>query len=168
MNLYILRHGLAAERDLQTFPDDSRRPLLLKGKARIRLVAQALQALEVSFDRVLSSPYLRASQTAEIVAARLGLKKRLDFCDELTPGGDPKALVRYVNRLQPVPEDVLLVGHEPDLSQLISLLISGGPTAAIEMKKGSLAKLVIETELRYARCAILAWLLTSKQLALLK
>jgi phosphohistidine phosphatase len=167
MNLYILRHGLAAERDPQNFPDDSLRPLLPKGEERIRLACAALSALEVSFDRILSSPYMRAAQTAEIVAVRLGLKKRLEFCDELTPGGDSKALVRYVNRLRPAPENVLLVGHEPDLSQFISRLISGGPATAIDMKKGGLAKLAIEAELRYARCATLAWLLTPKQLTLL-
>lgn len=167
MNLYFLRHGLAVERDPQSFPDDSRRPLLSKGEDRIRSLGAALRALEVSFDRILSSPYLRASQTAEIVAATLGLKKRLEFRDELSPGGDSKALIRYVNRLRPVPENVLLVGHEPDLSQLISQLISGGPATAIDMKKGGLAKLEISAELCYARCAALAWLLTPKQMALL-
>jgi phosphohistidine phosphatase len=167
MNLYILRHGLAAERDPQSFPDDSRRPLLEKGEERTRLCGDALRALEVSFDRILSSPYLRASQTAEIVAATLGLKKRLEFREELAPGGDAKALLRYVNGLRPAPENVLLVGHEPDLSELISRLISGGPAAAIAMKKGGLAKLAIEAELRYARCATLSWLLTPKQMALL-
>lgn len=167
MNLYILRHGLAAERDPQRFPDDSRRPLVAKGKERLRLGCDAMRALELSFDRILSSPYPRASETAEIVAAALGLKKRLEFRDELIPDGDLQVLIRYVNRLRPVPENVLLVGHEPDLSQFISHLICGGPAAAIAMKKGGLAKLEIATELRYARCATLAWLLTSKQLALL-
>ncbi len=167
MNLYFLRHGLAVKRDPQRFPDDSRRPLLMKGEERIRLCCDALRALEVSFDRILSSPYPRASQTAEIVAAALDLKKRLEFRDELIPGGDPQVLIRYMNQLRPVPENVLLVGHEPDLSRFISHLICGGPAAAIAMKKGGLAKLVIAAELRYARCATLAWLLTPKQMALL-
>lgn len=167
MNLYFLRHGLAAERDPQRFADDSRRPLLPKGEERIRSLCAAMSALEVSFDRILSSPYRRATQTAEIVAATLGLQKRLEFRDELAPGGDSKALVLYVNRLRPGPENVLLVGHEPDLSRLISRLISGGPSVAIDMKKGGLAKLAIESKLRYARCATLAWLLTPKQMALL-
>lgn len=167
MNLYLLRHGLAAERDPQRFPDDSRRPLVAEGKARIRRGCDAMRALEISFDRILCSPYPRAAQTAEIVAATLGLKKRLEFREELAPGGNPKALVRYMNGLRPGPENVLLVGHEPDLSQFISHLICGGPAAAIAMKKGGLAKLEIAPELRYARCATLVWLLTSKQLAVL-
>ena len=167
MNLYFLRHGLAAERDPQRFPDDSQRPLLPKGGERIRLACAALESLELSFDWILSSPYRRAAQTAEIVAAKLGLRKRLKYCDELACGGDPKALIRYVNRIRPGPENVLLVGHEPDLSQLISWLISGDTDVAIAMKKGGLAKLEIEAELRYGRCATLAWLLTPKQLVLL-
>ncbi len=167
MNLYFLRHGLAAERDSNRFPDDSRRPLLPKGRARIRQGCDALCALEISFDWILSSPYRRASQTAEIVAAALNLKKRLIYREELTPGGDPKSLVRYVNGLLPEPQDVLLVGHEPDFSQFIAHLIAGGPSAAIDMKKGGLAKLEIPSGFRYARCARLAWLITPKQMALL-
>jgi len=167
MNLYCLRHGLAAERDPRCFPDDSLRPLLSKGRKRLRLGCAALPAMELSFDRILSSPYLRAFQTAELVAATLGLKKRLEVRAELAPGGDSQALVRYVSRLRPRPENVLLVGHEPDLSRLISHLISGDPGTAIEMKKGGLARLEIGPELRYSRCATLAWLLTPKQLELL-
>ncbi len=167
MNLYLLRHGLAAERDPRKFPDDSLRPLLAKGEERIRLCGEAIRALGLSFDLILSSPYRRAAQTAEIVAAQLGLRKRLQFCDELACGGDPKGLVRYLKRLRPERENLLLVGHEPDLSQLMSWLISGDSAVAMAMKKGGLAKLEIEGELRYGRCATLAWLLTPKQLALL-
>ncbi len=71
MNLFILRHGISVERDPVSFPDDSRRPLTLKGEERVRLICEAMQALELSFDHILSSPYLRASKTAEIVATAL-------------------------------------------------------------------------------------------------
>jgi phosphohistidine phosphatase len=167
MNLFILRHGIAVERDPVSFPDDSRRPLTLKGAERLRLICQAMQALELSFDRILSSPYRRASQTAEIVATALTLKKVLEHRDELIPEGDPKALVRYLNQLRPEPENLLLVGHEPHLSGLMSQLISGEPTSAIDLKKGGLAKLEIEAPLRLGPCAMLSWLLTPKQLALM-
>jgi phosphohistidine phosphatase len=167
MNLFILRHGLAVERDPVSFPDDSRRPLTLKGEDRVRMISDAMRALELSFDRILSSPYRRASQTAEIVAAGLGLRKVLEFSDDLTPEGDPKALLRQLGRVEPAPESVLLVGHEPYLSELISRLISGEPAAAIDMKKGGLAKLETTAQLRFGTCATLAWLLTPKQLALM-
>ena len=78
------------------------------------------------FSLILSSPFLRARQTAEIVAKSLKLKKRLAFSDALTPDGDPKTLIRQLNELKPAPENILLVGHEPYLSRLVALLISGG------------------------------------------
>ena len=82
--------------------------------------------MDLRFNLILSSPFLRAEQTAEIVAESLKLKKRLAFSDELTPDGNPKALIRQLNELKPAPENVLLVGHEPYLSRLIALLVSGG------------------------------------------
>jgi phosphohistidine phosphatase len=167
MNLFILRHGIAVERDPVSFPDDSRRPLTLKGEDRMRLICDAMKAMELSFDCILSSPYRRASQTAEIMAAALGSRKVLEFREELTPEGDPKALVRSLSRIEPTPENVVLVGHEPYLSSLISQLISGEAAAAIDLKKGGLAKLEIEATLRLGPCAKLAWLLTPKQMALM-
>lgn len=167
LNLYLLRHGVAVDRDPHSFPDDARRPLTLKGEDRVRLVGDAMQALELSFDGIISSPFLRARQTAEIVASALGLGRHLHFREELMPGGDPKALIRFINRMQPAPENLLLVGHEPYLSELLSMLISGQPDAAIDLKKNGLAKLEVAERLKYGRCATLNWLLTPRQLALL-
>ena len=164
MNLFILRHGIAVERDPVSFPDDSRRPLTLKGEDRLKTICEAMKAMELSFDHLLSSPYRRASQTAEIVAEALSLKKVLEFRDELTPEGDPKALIKCLSKLEPTPENVMLVGHEPYLSSFISQLISGEAAAAIDLKKGGLAKLEVESQLRFGPCAKLAWLLTPKQL----
>lgn len=167
MNLFCLRHGVAVERDPKSFPDDSRRPLTLKGEDRVRLVCDAMQALELSFDGIISSPFLRARQTAEIIANGLGLRRDLQFREELTPTGDPKALLRFINRRQPAPENLLLVGHEPYLSELVSVLICGQPDAAIDLKKNGLAKLEVPGRLKYSRCATLNWLLSPRQLALL-
>lgn len=167
MNLFILRHGIAVERDPSSFPDDSRRPLTLKGEDRIKLVCDAIQGLDVCFDQILSSPFLRARQTADIVASELDLRNVLCFRDELRPGGDFKAIIRQINLLRPAPENVLLVGHEPDLSHLISQLISGQGEVSIDLKKGGFAKLEIKERLRPARCATLNWLLTPKQMALM-
>lgn len=167
MNLFFLRHGIAVERDPRSFPDDARRPLTLKGEDRVRLVGDALQALELSFDVILSSPFLRARQTAELVASALGLRRVLEFREELAPAGDSKALLRFINRLEPRPENVLLVGHEPDLSQLLSVLISGQTEARLDLKKNGLAKIEVTERLKLGRCASLNWLLTPRQLALL-
>ncbi|HEX5221941.1 MAG TPA: phosphohistidine phosphatase SixA [Verrucomicrobiae bacterium] len=167
MNLFILRHGIAVERDPVSFPDDSLRPLTLKGEDRLKTICEAMKALELSFDYLFSSPFRRASQTAEIVAEAMGLKKVLEFRDELTPDGDPKALVKYLGKLEPTPRNIMLVGHEPYLSSFISQLIFGEATAGIDLKKGGLAKLEIESQLRFGPCAKLAWLLTPKQLVLM-
>jgi len=132
----------------------------------LRKTARALEKMDLDFDLILSSPFARAKQTAEIVTKKLKLKKRLKFSDELTPGGSVKKLVQQVNEVKPVPENLLLVGHEPYLSGLISLLISGDENTAIDFKKGGLCKLEAE-KLRAGRCAALAWLLTPKQMKLM-
>ena len=166
MNLYILRHGIAVEPGTPGFENDSDRPLVPKGERRLRKAAAAMRKMEVSFDLILSSPFVRAKQTAEIVADGLKLKKRLQFSDALVSGGSAKALIRQLSELEPAPESVLLVGHEPDLSRLISLLVAGDEFAAVEMKKGGLCKL--ETaELQPDQCARLAWLLTPAQMELM-
>jgi phosphohistidine phosphatase len=167
VNLYILRHGIAVEPGAPGFENDSERPLIPKGERRLHSAAAAMKKLDLSFDLILSSPFTRAKQTAEIVAGELKLRKRLEFFDGLAPGGNPKALIQALNELNPAPENILLVGHEPYLSRLISLLVSGGAdAAAIEMKKGGLCKLEVG-ELGHGRCAQLAWLLTPAQMELL-
>ena len=167
MNLYLLRHGIAAEPGTPGFESDSERPLIPKGERRLRSAVAAMEKLELSFDLILSSPFVRARQTAEIVAEELKLKKHLKFSDDLIPGGGSKELIHALNELKPEPENALLVGHEPSLSRFISLLVSGGAdAAAIEMKKGGLCKLEVG-ELRHGQCARLAWLLTPAQMELM-
>jgi phosphohistidine phosphatase len=166
MNLYLLRHGIAVDPSLPKFAKDAERPLTPKGRRRMRQIAEAMGAIKISFDAILSSPFVRARQTAEIVAGTLKRKKRLQFSDELTPGGNPKLLVQQLNDFRPKLENVLLVGHEPYLSQLIALLTAGNTNLAIDLKKGGLCKLEVET-LRYGRCATLAFLLAPRQLLLM-
>jgi phosphohistidine phosphatase len=167
MNLFLLRHGLAVERDEFDYASDAARPLTAKGKKQLRRAAAALRALELNFDLVLSSPLARARQTAEIVAAELKAKARLEFADELKPGGDAKKLAKKISGANHPPANVLLVGHEPDLSELISRFVAGGPGGGFALKKGGLAKLEIE-KLRAGKCATLAWLLTPAQMKLMR
>jgi phosphohistidine phosphatase len=166
VNLFILRHGIAAEPDAPGIKSDANRPLIPKGEQRLREAAAAMEKMGLSFDAIISSPYLRAKQTAEIVARHFKLQKKLTFSDDLIPGGNPQALIRQLNGLKPAPENILLVGHEPYLSWLIALLATGNTSATIEMKKGGLCKLEVE-ELEYGHCATLAWLLTPRQMELM-
>jgi phosphohistidine phosphatase len=125
-----------------------------------------MQGLELTFDLILSSPYVRARQTAEIVAGVLKARKKVEFSDSLVPDGSMRELVEWLNRFRPTPEDVLLVGHEPYLSGLVSLLVAGKEGFAVVLKKGGLCKLTTES-FKHSRCAALEWLLTPKQMALM-
>jgi phosphohistidine phosphatase len=166
MNLFILRHGLAVEPGSAGFKRDSDRPLTPKGERKLWKIGQAIQDLEICFDWILSSPYLRARQTAEIIAEALDVPRKLEMCEALTPGGSPARLIETIVARTPAPENVLLVGHEPYLSELISSLISGSKDIPIVMKKAGFCKLEVNS-LRNGKCATLEWLLTPKQLCLM-
>src|SRR5438876_4808496 len=140
MDIYILRHGLAVERGAAGYANDADRPLTPKGERRLSRIVEAMQMLELSFDLILSSPYLRAKQTAEIVAEALKAKKRLELDESLVSEGDPKTLIENLNSRQPRCESIMLVGHEPYLSQLISVLVSGNNQTSVTLKKGGLCK----------------------------
>lgn len=166
MELYLLRHGIAVEPGTRGFEEDSTRPLTPKGRRQLRKSAGAMKELAGEFDLILSSPLVRAKQTAEIVAKELKLKKCLRFTNALAPGGAVTILLRQLGREKPAPQKVLLVGHEPDMSRLISLLVTGGPQLQVDFKKGGLCKLEAE-KLRAGQCAKLIWLLTPKQMKMM-
>jgi len=146
--------------------DDALRPLTREGEKQLARVARAMKKMGLEFDLILSSPYERAKKTAEIVAEKLKLAKQLKFAEELSCVGDAEKLINQLAALKPQPENVLLAGHEPYLSGLISLLIFGDAGAQIDFKKAALCKLKVE-RLRYGQCARLCWLLTPKQMELM-
>ena len=164
--LYILRHAIAVQRGSGGFTKDSDRPLTPEGREKLRRAARAMTKLELEIDLVLTSPFVRSRQTAELVADVLHLREKLQCSEHLTPQGKYDGLINHLKHLRPVPDGVLLVGHEPHLSGLVSLLLSGTPDLAITLKKAGLCKLTL-TGLTLARCASLDWLLTPKQLGLM-
>ena len=164
MNLYLLRHGIAVDPSEPGL--DAERPLTPKGRRRLLQIVKAMAAMKISFDVIFSSPYVRAAQTAEIVVKSLKRQKQLKFTDDLKPGGNPRMLLELLNDLPPGPENILLVGHEPYLSKLIALLTAGNTSMEIDLKKGGLCKVEVES-LRYARCATFGWLLAPRHLALM-
>jgi len=166
MMLYLMRHGLAVEPGTPGFETDADRALTAKGRRQMRKIAAALDELDLELDLILSSPFVSARQTAEIVAGTLKLKKRLKFCNALAVGGDPAILLRQLERLKPVPENLLLVGHEPGLSRLMSVLLTGDLRLSVDFKKGALCKLEIK-KLRLGMCATFAWMLTPGQMKLM-
>lgn len=166
LNLFILRHGIAShpgEAGLSKKLPDADRPLSPAGQKKTWRTTKALRALDLKFDAVITSPLLRARQTAQIVAEAMELRRRLIFSDHLKPDGSPKLLIEQLNVVSARAKNILIVGHEPYLSRFASLLISGSTLAAVELKKGALLKLEVR-DLGYARCATLAWLLSPKLL----
>lgn len=163
MDLFLLRHGIAVDRGTPGFSRDSDRPLTPAGEAAMKKNARGMLALGLRFDFILSSPYPRARQTAEIVAAILG--GSVEFSDQLAVEGDARKLISELRSRPSGGESVLLVGHEPYLSGLISLLLTGTLAVNTTLKKGGLCKLAV-ADLHAGPCASLEWLLTPKQLRL--
>jgi|SRR5579872_4863458 len=167
MELYVLRHAIAGAKSASIPGGDSQRALTPEGKKKMRRIARGMKAMRLSFDLILSSPYVRARQTADIVAETFRLEKRLELSPALTPDGAPGDLINELNKGHHGRKKILLVGHEPYLSNLISVLLAGDTSLSIELKKGGLCKLSADT-LRYGACATLNWLLAPRQMRLIK
>jgi len=126
-------------------------------------MARALKRLGLEVDAIVSSPLVRARRTAEIVADVLDARSRLRLTAALAPEGDPAVLFRDLRRRYPAAKGILLVGHEPYLSSLISTLLAGELHVPMTLKKGGLCKLAIPHP-AYGRCATLEWLVAPKLL----
>src|SRR5690242_1839666 len=131
--LYVVRHAIAEPRDPERWPDDSLRPLTAKGEQSFRIAAAGLRRVVAGVDLVLSSPYARAWRTAEILQEEAGWPAPLP-CDELTAERKPAEALPVVGR-RAARGTIALVGHEPHLSGLVSLL-AGAPGLRLRMKKG--------------------------------
>jgi phosphohistidine phosphatase len=163
MDLYLLRHAIALDREEFQGSDDSQRPLTDDGRKKMRRAAKGMRKLGLSFDLILTSPYVRARDTADIVAEIYKNRRHLKLTRFLQPGGNHKSLVRDLATLDSA-QSIMLVGHEPDLSTLLAKLIGAASPQAVKLKKGALCLLSIE-KLRYGPCAKLEWILTTKHLA---
>jgi len=161
VDIFILRHGKAETPGRGM--GDADRHLTGKGKEDILAVARWMASQDYLFDVIAASPLVRAQETAAIVADTLGESGRVATWKSLVPGGDPDTVCREISRFS---EDnlVLLVGHEPLLSALISRIITGGDGAGIVMTKGGLAK-IRNFSFSERPSGELHWLVTSRQIA---
>src|SRR5437667_4096173 len=157
--LYLIRHGLAAERG-EAWPDDAKRPLTERGMSRSRKGARGLARLGVSLDIVLTSPLVRTRQTAEIVAAAFDPRPPLVTDDGLAPGGSYQAVLADLEKHSKRAR-IALVGHEPGIGELAARLI--GTRHPVEFKKGAVCRIDVET-LPPAGPGSLRWFLTPKVL----
>ena len=163
MNLLIVRHAIAEEREefAARCDDDRRRPLTDKGRRRMGLGAAGLHRLLPNLDYLISSPLVRARQTAEILASRYPDAQRLEW-PELSPAGEAPQIAERLTKL-PADATVALVGHEPDLSELIAWLTAGTTFSSLRLKKGG-ACLLVSPNQPAAGTAELLWALDPKQL----
>ncbi len=166
MELYLLRHAVAVERGTRGIADEQR-ALTPEGAAKMRVAAQGMKNLGVEFDALLTSPLVRARQTADIVASVYNAKNTLKELPALRPGVPVEklwpALKPYAHCRR-----LMLVGHEPDMSQLASTLLTGRTTGMhLTFKMGGLCLIEIDAIPPKSRGTLL-WLVTSKQLRLME
>ena len=158
MNLYIVRHAIAAERGTEGYEDDSQRPLTDEGRKKMKKITKGLERSGFKPDVILTSPYVRARDTAKILADRFDMTDKIFFSENLIPPGNFEALVFEIHEKYDL-ANVALVGHEPMLSSLISWLMTGDTDARMTLKKGGVAYLSSDTLYQDGR-ATLEWLLT--------
>jgi phosphohistidine phosphatase len=138
--LYLIRHGIAEERG-DAWPDDTKRPLTEEGIDRLRKSSRALERLGVSFDVVLTSPLVRAHQTAEIIASAYSPKPSIVTMDALAPGGSSATVIAELEKHSKKTR-IAIVGHEPDIGELAAKL--AGIRLDLEFKKGAIARIDVD------------------------
>ncbi len=142
MNLYLLRHASAGIKRPNPLLD-LKRPLDKEGKAHCLHLAHILNAMKVSFDLVVSSPLKRSLQTAQLVATETGYEQNILISTGLAPDATFAQFQRLLRDTSPY-ENVLAVGHNPNLTQFLGQLLAGAPDAfapAVRLRKGSIARL---------------------------
>jgi phosphohistidine phosphatase len=160
MEIYILRHGVAVERGTGGF-SETKRPLTKEGRAKMVENANGMVRLGMKCGLILSSPYVRAHQTAAIAAKALNIPD-VHLTRSLIPSAKSQDIVSELKNKYPRVESVMLVGHEPHLSGLIAYLLAG-KSFPIDLKKGGLC--LLETaDLKGPACASLKWLMAPVQL----
>ena len=159
--LYLLRHGIAANASAGV--SDSDRALTAEGAEKMRQIAVGLKRLGIRPDGVLSSPLRRAQETAAVVAGGTDPALRIQIYPALAPGHSPQAVLAGLRAYRSV-ENLFLVGHQPDLGQLASYLLTGASDGVfLPFKKGGLAAIDVST-LPPRSAGTLQWFATPKML----
>jgi phosphohistidine phosphatase len=159
VELYLVRHGVAVERG-EAYPEDGKRPLTQRGIERVKQAAEGLIALDVDLDVIVTSPLVRARQTAEILAAAFSSHPPVISSGGLAPGAGRNAILdELAERAQH--GRIALVGHEPDMGELAARLI--GARTPLEFKKGAVCRIDVQA-LPPAGPGRLRWFATPRML----
>jgi phosphohistidine phosphatase len=161
--LFLIRHGVAEERG-DAWPDDAKRPLSEDGIERFRKSARGLARLDVWIDVVLTSPLVRARQTADIVASAFDPRPSIITIESLAPEGSYASLVADLEK-HGRKTRIALVGHEPGIGELGARLI--GSRHSFEFKKGAVCRIDVD-EIPPVGPGDLRWFLTPKVMASIK
>ena len=157
MLVYFLRHASAGQPKGDPMRDE-KRPLDKQGMEQCSDMGRTLAALNAQVDAVISSSLKRATQTASLVANEIGFDGKMQTSPALRPDASYESFRQLLDK-HSASEAIMVVGHNPTLSQFLSLLITGGATdSAVDLKKGAVAK--VECPAR--RAAVLKWCLTPK------
>jgi len=157
MEVYILRHGIAEE--VGPGGSDAKRALTPKGRQKLRQVLRLAHAAAVRPSLILTSPLLRAVQTAEVAAEIFAYQHELVQTPALLPMGSPQEVWQEL-RARKNEQAPLLVGHEPSLSHIAGYLL-GTPNLRIELRKAGLVRIDLE-KFGAAPSGILQWILAPK------
>jgi phosphohistidine phosphatase len=159
MQLYIVRHGIAIDREDPKCPSEAERYLTEEGIEKTKQVAKGIAALGVHADLMVSSPYVRAMQTAAIFASALDYpKQKIRRSDSLLPGAEPAAFLRELAREKNV-SSVFCFGHAPHVDGLLAAAV-GAQHHITSMKKAGVA--FVELKRLLPPNGQLVWLVTPK------
>ena len=162
MDIVMVRHGPAADRDPSRWPDDELRPLTPDGIRSTRRAAKGLASLHPTVDKIITSPAARAYATAKIFRVVLQVKAELESWAELEPDGAPGPVLERLQRLSRR-QGIVLVGHEPTLGELLGLSVTGESVPIARFSKAGAAQITFPEEPRPGAAEI-DWVLTRKQL----
>lgn len=146
MEIVIVRHALAEEREdfAKKGLEDQFRPLVLKGRKRMQKVCMRMKDFVKDVDAIVTSPFTRAAQTAQILAQAYPGAKVLEI-PEMVPQSPPQALLKWIRTQGRNYKRIMIVGHEPHLSVFASFMLTGKAESFIDLRKSGILSLEVET-----------------------
>lgn len=157
MKLFLVRHGIAVDGLSGEIRTDAQRPLTDEGIEETELVAKGIKRMGTKLDLLVSSPLVRAKQTAKIFQDVFKMDSEIEICDALAPGVDANQVFRFLKGKKA--ESIALFGHEPDMGELAATLLGGD--VYIPFKKAGVCRIDV-FDIPPTSPGILKWFLPPK------